>query len=509
MKRQSLSSLQRKLARRNSYGLLLAVCLLIGLAGCDKTLTVRALGNGAGTVTGNPSGINCGDAGSACSQTTDQSTTIALTPTASPGSRFTGWGGDCTGTGTCSVPMDSDKKVHAFFQPVVAAGLAHTCAVRSNGLVSCWGRNSDGQIGTGPSSAPVTTPNDVSGIPVATAVATGGYHTCALLSTGTVSCWGLNSEGQLGNGAAGQGLRSATPVTVARTTAGLVVAIAAGAYHSCALLSNGVIECWGLNNSGQIGNGSVGGSPVRTPTPVSGISTAVGITAGGFHTCAILADNTVKCWGRNADYELSIIGSDSGTPSRVPPQAVPTLTPPDITTAVYISGGIGVGVLGTAQLGGYHTCAILSGGTTTCWGYRFNGVLGDGTNVQPTSPVSFGFVHPSSITLSGSARMVAGGAYHNCVLIVGGNIQCWGLGDNGQLGVNLTGSTGSPTTATLPTGRTAVAIAAGGFHTCALFVPVATGPNEMWCWGLNADGELGTGPLTQSPFPLRVTGFRP
>jgi alpha-tubulin suppressor-like RCC1 family protein len=103
----------------------------------------------------------------------------------------------------------------------------------------------------------------------------------------------------------------------------------------------------------------------------------------------------------------------------------------------------------------------------------------------------------------GSARAIAGGGYHNCVLLTNGLIQCWGNGGNGQIGNNANSSTGSPTTTTLPPGRLGVGLAAGGYQTCALLAPSAT-TNEVWCWGNNGDGQLGDGSSTDRWAPVRV-----
>src|SRR2546425_6007282 len=136
------------------FGRLIAV---IVLAGC--TLTVRTVGNGTGNVSSGPGGINCGGGGTNCSETSVQPTAFTLTTTAGNGSIFTGWGGACSGIGSCSVTLDSNKTVFAYFQPALAVGAYHTCAIR-NGAVFCWGRNTDGQVGLGPSNftSQVTTP---------------------------------------------------------------------------------------------------------------------------------------------------------------------------------------------------------------------------------------------------------------------------------------------------------------------------------------------------------------
>jgi alpha-tubulin suppressor-like RCC1 family protein len=339
----------------------------------------------------------------------------------------------------------------------------------------------------------MTQPLSVGGVTIsAVTVAAGGYHTCGIFSDRMVRCWGLDNYGQLGNGVSGQGVRSGVPVLVTGISAGTPVALATGAYHSCVLLSSGTVQCWGYNNDGQIGNG-VTGSPVTTAVAVTGISNAVAIAAGGFHSCAILTDDSISCWGRNSDNQTSAERiSSSGVPNTVPGSG---RTPgPPITTAAAIAAGIGVGEQGLAKLGGYHTCAVLSDGSGRCWGYGHNGVLGNGIMTSPdagTFFVLFGGTSPVK-PFMGPARSIAAGAYHTCVIVTGGLIQCWGHGDDGEFGNNAKSSSGFPTTTTLPAGRTASVIAAGGFHTCAVLTTATSTPaNEVWCWGNNGDGQLG------------------
>lgn len=191
----------------------------------------------------------------------------------------------------------------------VDAGGSHSCAVLESGAVQCWGYNAFGQLGDG------TTTDSASHVPVtgiasATAVAAGGEHSCALLASGAVQCWGRNYDGQLGNGTATD---SNTPVTVSGINN--AVAVAAGTTFSCALLASGSVQCWGDNYSGELGGGTIGDSNV--PVPVAGIGTAVAITAGGFHACVLLSSGSAQCWGLNRWGQLcngSIKAYASNTP---------------------------------------------------------------------------------------------------------------------------------------------------------------------------------------------------
>jgi alpha-tubulin suppressor-like RCC1 family protein len=203
----------------------------------------------------------------------------------------------------------------------------------------------------------------VSNITDATAVATGGYHTCAMLSDGSIQCWGNNSYGQLGNDTT---TSSSVPVTVSGITN--AVAVAAGYDHTCALLSDGSVQCWGVNGDGQLGNDTTGmcsaASCSAIPVTVSGVTNASGVAAGGSYSCALLSGGSVQCWGNNGDGQL---GNGTTTSSYVP------VTVSGVTNATAVSASD-------------HTCAVLSGGSVQCWGR--NGGLGNGSMTDSTVPVT-------------------------------------------------------------------------------------------------------------------------
>src|SRR5437879_6216812 len=308
----------------------------------------------------------------------------------------------------------------------VAGGGFHACMRLPDGTVQCWGRNNFGQLGNGDGNlADSSVPVAVRGVPTATRVVTGDSHTCALLGDGTVQCWGVGDSGQRGDGT----FNNISTVPVAVVGLSNAVAVAARGYHSCALLlGDGTVWCWGRNVDGQLGNGtrapvdcSPGSCGSSTPVRVGGITGAAAVIAGFYHTCALLGDGTVQCWGRNAEGQL---GDGSSIGTRAPTRVI------GITGALAVSGGF------------QHTCALLSDGTVQCWGRNAEGQLGDGTTTSSSTPVRVGGVT--------GAVAVSAGILHTCALLANGTVKCWGAVGNGfgQLGNGATTGSSTPVTVT-------------------------------------------------------------
>ena len=203
------------------------------------------------------------------------------------GTNYTGQLGDGTFGGFAMVP----QFVHNIDGAMKAIiGGFHTCAILADRTVQCWGRNQDGQIGNGDSTTDVTLPVPVGGLGPVQDLVGGGYHSCALMTDNSVRCWGRNGRGQVGDGT------DTTPVTQPHTVVGLTAAaLSLGGYHSCALMANATVQCWGQSDYGQIGSPGLAFSKV--PLEVAGLSNVVSVNSGFLHSCARLADGSVRCWG--------------------------------------------------------------------------------------------------------------------------------------------------------------------------------------------------------------------
>jgi alpha-tubulin suppressor-like RCC1 family protein len=330
------------------------------------------------------------------------------------------------------------------------------------------------------------------------AVAAGAYHTCALRPAGDVVCWGRNTDGQIGMGAISSFLPP-TPVTGITNA----IAVAAGGYFSCALIADGTVRCWGNNDFGQVGNGTWNGSSI--PVAVSGLTDIVAVTAGGYHSCAVQAGGTVFCWGRN---NLGQLGNGTNDPSGNADSKVPVrvlLTEPATTKIA---------------AGGYHSCVIVAADSTVaCWGSNSDGQLGIGPSagvvdtpgakvqIDPpdcTSGVEEGcgdkitFLMATTIAASiGVSSLAPLGGYHTVALDNSGRDWGWGNNDHTQIFPVLYPYPGSFSTRRpwamkdpFPPSFMLLKIAAGAYHTCALGVSTA----GVLCRGHNGNGESGPSP---------------
>ena len=295
----------------------------------------------------------------------------------------------------------------------------HTCAVVS-GAALCWGGNNFGEIGDG-TMIGRPSPTQVLGLTSGVLeIGVGWAHTCALLSTGAVQCWGANASGELGDGTTNP---SPTPVPVSGLTTG-VTAIAVGGNFSCALLgAEGAVRCWGDNTVGSLGDGTT--TMRLVPTPVSGLTSGVtNVSAGNGHACATVGETT-KCWGYNISGQT---GPTSNLPSCYatnPCNTVPVMMP-------QLTSGVASSIAANDA-----ACAILTTGGVACWGRNLYGKLGDGTTIDSPDPVQVADF-TSGVTSIGIG-------YRSGCAVRDESIYCWGDGFYGNvLGGSISGSTLTP-----------------------------------------------------------------
>jgi alpha-tubulin suppressor-like RCC1 family protein len=367
----------------------------------------------------------------------------------------------------------------------IVAGFSHTCALDAAGAAYCWGLNSSGQLGNNSvtqSLVPVAvTTSGVLAGKTLTQITAGNSHTCGLDASGTAYCWGSNGNGQLGINST---TRSLVPVAV--TTSGVLAGktltqITAGYAHTCALDAAGLAYCWGANGNGQLGNGGTTSSLVPVAVTTSGVLsgkvlTQISADENGMYTCALDAAGAAYCWGAASFGQLGN-GGVSSTPG--------------VPVAVVTTGVLAGKTLTQIATGSGSTCAVASTGAAYCWGQGVNGELGNGSAANSSAPVA---VTTSGVLSGKLLTQVSLGTNFACALDFSGAAYCWGLNTSGQVG--------NPATATrflVPTAVTSqAAISAGYKHSCTI------SSGKAYCWGDNSDGELGNGSTTSSTVPVAV-----
>jgi alpha-tubulin suppressor-like RCC1 family protein len=372
----------------------------------------------------------------------------------------------------------------------------HTCALRADGEILCWGWNDDGQLGDGTTTdraAPVT----VAGITNAVQVTAGEEFTCARLTTGGVKCWGSDANGQLGNGT---GASSTKPVDVSAGQTGSgalagVAFIASGQQHTCAILDAahaGHLVCWGNGGSGRLGDAaattrtapvythSVGNAAACTAADPSGCLDQIGAVAlGDDSTIAVQKGGAASAWGNNASDQLA-----TGAASQFPARMHGLASAGTFDDAEYVA------------MGTLHGCAVRKSGQPVCWGEDDNGRTGDndGVNVNLSAPTPVAGA-------SGYAQVDAGDVY-SCGLLAGGNVRCWGSSAQGEVGDGTVTQRATPTD--VGGGRGFVEVDAGVSHSCGV-----TGAGDVYCWGYDVNGALGIGSTEERWTPSKIAGLPP
>lgn len=366
------------------------------------------------------------------------------------------------------------------------------CTLDTQSVLRCWGKPPGvfaPRLGGAAGEMAKVAPVDL-GAPIK-AVSAESNSACALLTDNSVKCWGNNPSGVLGLGdKTVREFPNQLGAALPRVPLGAPVReVSVGTMHACALLEGGSIKCWGRNVEGQLGQGDTedrGDAPGEIealgPVKLPAGRTAVHVDAGGNHTCAILDDGSVRCWGDGDDGILGI-GSQNDVGR----------APTDMGDALMaVSLGTGRTAKEVVALGD-ATCALLDDGTVKCWGNSNLGVVGQGKTRDAVgdAPGELGDALPP-IALAAKVKHLTAGSGHVCVLLEDSTVQCWGYNAQGQLGLGDVRSRGiapGDMGAALPrvdVGGTVVELASGGNNSCVLLAD-----GRVKCWGYNLFGQLG------------------
>lgn len=369
----------------------------------------------------------------------------------------------------------------------VATGKLHTCIILPTKQVTCFGGNGRGQLGRGNVASSGAAPTDMPPSSVtdyvpllgpASQVCAGADHSCALLEDGSVQCWGRGNLGSLGSGEDVDlmDIDGDSPSHIEFVSSGEVIQLACGGDHSCVLFDNGKVRCWGFGSYGQLGtqdDANVGdGSVLPIDVDLEG-ELAQSISLGFEHSCAVITGSgVVRCWGANTNGQL-------GTNDQVGLMSDVGQWPSTVGSDIALVQGVAAGFT--------HTCAIISGGQVRCWGGGGAGELASGAKTNKldgSDPVA------SNVPGISQADTISSWFQHNCVVTYAGAVKCWGNGANGQLGhgamTNLGDDSGEVPHVVDLGGEKAVAVAAGFQHSCAILES-----GRLKCWGNNAEGQLG------------------
>jgi alpha-tubulin suppressor-like RCC1 family protein len=314
--------------------------------------------------------------------------------------------GNGSATADCTSPcrVETQTLSNGFVQ--ISSGTAFSCGIKTDGSAWCWGLDGNGQLGDGATTGPQINPSAVSsaGTNIWTQISVGALHACGLQNDGRIYCWGSNTNGRLGTG----GGATTSPVVV--SDAGPWVSVSAGEASTCAIKTDGSAWCWGSQQYGRLGNDAVAAGSVTAPSPVLEPGPWIKISRQYRHTCGIKLDGTAWCWGNNPSGQLGNAksGTDMGKPQRVLDYG-PWL---DIEPGTWSA----------------HTCGIKLDGTMWCWGSDASGQLGNGASVTTDQNT------PNRVLDPGLWAAVSGGASVSCGIKIDGSAWCWGGDTNGRLG---------------------------------------------------------------------------
>lgn len=378
----------------------------------------------------------------------------------------------------------------------VSGGYSHSCVLLASGAVHCFGDNVYGQLGRGAESRDTrpTTAVDLGTLRTAKVLVSGSQYNCAILDNHQLKCWGYNAEGQLGlEDSANRGLDSALGDALPPVNLGsgrTAKAVALGETHTCAILDTNRVKCWGSAYEGALGYGDGldhGAVPGTMGDNLATVDLGTGRTAKAIAvtsyrtTCAILDDDKVKCWGvnqscnlGNGDGDVLSYGNHDGTMGDLLP---------------YVDIGVGRTALAIAAHG-YTVCVLRDNRTVKCWGNNSEGQVGINSAAWSIGCSAAEMGDAGIVDIGGSdVTAIDVGAAHVCALRSNGELKCWGNNRSGQLGVGNTTNLSVPSAAlSLGSGFVTSVLTLGGYHTCAI-----SNKNRVKCWGSGSAGQLMNG----------------
>ncbi|MCM2344126.1 MAG: hypothetical protein NDJ24_06155 [Alphaproteobacteria bacterium] len=433
---------------------------------------------------------------------------------------------------------------------LVSAGNTHTCGIKSDDTLWCWGNNANGKTGLNTSAGNTLTPTQVNGGGSWKFVSAGSSHSCGIKSDDTLWCWGNNFAGKLGDSTSTQRL---VPTAV---SGGLTWrSVSAGGMHTCGIrLSNNALYCWGNNWNGGVQTGFLGDGTTtsrNTPTAVSGGGSWISVSANFGYTCGVKADNSVWCWGDNKDANLSL-GYASYSDTLVPTATIGLGSASAVVDGCILKtdglircwgpndyGKAGNGAAGSIanpfvfveegpwksfsgginSMNGGTACAIKTDDSLWCWGFSEDGSTGIGPTTEFSIPV------PTAVAGGGAWKKVSTNASVSCGIKANDTLWCWGdfgveyapvqvgvdlwrdidIGYYSTCAIKLDGSLWCGSSWSLSSvngGGVWLQVDTGTSSSCAV-----KSDNTLWCWGDNYAGQLGDGSYTDSPnTPVQVSG---
>lgn len=354
----------------------------------------------------------------------------------------------------------------------ISAGNGHTIAIKADGTVWAWGANSSGELGVS-SPTSTSTPIQVPGITNAVVVRAGGSSSVVVLSDGTVRAFGANTFAQLGDGTK---INRNAPTMITIPDPSGVRSAMIGTIHGAAISFDGTVSTFGSDSSG-VGWLGLGPESYRTSaTPVSGAENVVQSSSRGSHVLALTSSGKILAWGDNTSGQLG----DNVTAWRTIPHEI-----------------AGLSNVSSVSAGGSFSLALKKDGTVWSWGDNLNGQLGDNTTTNRSTPTQVAGIS--------GVIAIATGASHSVALLNDGTVKTWGANFSGQLGDNSTTNRLVPTAVSTTFLSNVLGIAAGDFHTVAIYA--SSGVRSLKAWGSNTSGQIGDNTTTDRWVPTGVSSL--